>query len=73
MMKLDNTKTGMVLLADREQLLKIIFEDDLNEYYSMGEIESQRISYVSSDWIDPQNPVSKEIIKEAKSSGGKMA
>ncbi len=72
MMKLDNTKTGMVLLADREQLLKIIFEDDLNEYYNMGEIGSQMISYVSSDWIDPQNLVSKEIIKEAKSSGGKI-
>ena len=69
MMRLDKENSGLVLLADKESLLKILFEADLNEYYNMGEIGSQMISFISSDWIKPQECFSTELLEEARTSG----
>ena len=72
LMQLDKEETGLVLLADKESLLKILFESDLNEYYNKGEIGSQMVSYISADWINPQVILSAELIEQSKSSGEKI-
>ena len=69
MMKLDKNTTGLVLLADREALLEILFEADLKEYYNLGEVGSQMVSYVSSEWIKPQEMLSADMIDEVLQTG----
>ncbi|OQY35284.1 MAG: hypothetical protein B6241_01970 [Spirochaetaceae bacterium 4572_59] len=66
MMNIDKNKIGLVLLADEESLLDIIFEDDLKNYYNKGEIGSQMISYISSDWIKPDEDISADLIEKSK-------
>ena len=72
MMNLDYEKYGLVLLADREHLLNILFEEDLKTYYSKGEIGSQMISHISSDWIDPQELLSSELIEQSRANGERI-
>jgi methyl-accepting chemotaxis protein len=68
MLKLDEKKTGMVLLADRESLLKIMFEADLDNY-DLGQIGSQMISYNSAEWINPKELISEDLIEMAIKNG----
>lgn len=68
MMNLDKEKSGMILLADRERLLEILFEEDLKSY-DLGQIGSQMISYRSSDWINSSEILSEKIIEESLATG----
>ncbi|MBB6479356.1 methyl-accepting chemotaxis protein [Spirochaeta isovalerica] len=66
MMSADEEASGLVLLAERERLLDIMFESDLANY-DLGQIGPVMVSYRSSDWIDPQTLLSEKLINEARS------
>ena len=64
----DAETLGLILLADKEELAKILFAEDLKNYYSQGEVGSQMISYVSADWLDPQELLSAALIDQSRTS-----
>lgn len=68
-LKMDQSRLGMVLLADKEALSKILFAQDLEEYYNQGEIAGQMISYISADWLDPQLLIDPEQIHLTRTTG----
>ena len=72
MLQEEGERTGLILLADKESLEKIIFKDDLEKYYNKGEADGQMISYISADWFDPAELLSPEIIQTAKAEGEPM-
>ncbi len=69
MMQMDSGKTGMVLLAGRAALEKILFKEDLATYYNQGEIGDQMISFISDDWILPEKMIFPELLEESAQTG----
>jgi methyl-accepting chemotaxis protein len=72
MLQEENGKTGLILLADKASLEKIIFKADLEQYYNKGEADGQMISYISADWLDPATLLSPEIIQASRAAGVPM-
>jgi len=68
-MNVDEKTTGMVLLADKDRLLDILFEEDLKAFYDKGQVGNQMVSYISSDWINLETMLSADKIEEASQSG----
>ncbi|MBN2656557.1 MAG: HAMP domain-containing protein [Spirochaetales bacterium] len=68
MFDVDKNSSGLVLLAERERLLDIMFESDLANY-DLGQIGPVMVSYRSADWIDPQGMLSEKLIEEARATG----
>ncbi|MFP4365239.1 MAG: methyl-accepting chemotaxis protein, partial [Spirochaetia bacterium] len=55
---------GAIFLVDAQKAREIFFEDDLENYFS-GEFGPSLISEVSADWIDPEDVLDAQTLRES--------
>ncbi len=62
------TQTGIILLTNASAAEQLFFEEDYDEYFQ-GRIGDSLVSAVSDDWIDPEQVVDPELVRQVQQSG----
>ncbi|MFW5695082.1 MAG: methyl-accepting chemotaxis protein [Alkalispirochaeta sp.] len=62
------TQTGIILLTNAAAAEQLFFEEDYDDYF-LGRIGDSLVSAVSDDWLDPEQIVDPELVREVQETG----